>query len=212
MKKNINPGAYGWRHQHWIKSFYPEELPVNSSEDWRLSYYSNEFNTVMVPFDYWQTGETADCEDWLDDVGENFQFYVECHENMLANISLSELTDSLKKLQPQLSGLVFLQANRSAKEKFTPVIDALGVEVFESVPAFDSAGQKTGQSDNPFLSSLVIVENELSDLRAARTVVENIIAQWPDAHSREFTIIFNHPKLKAENLSRFRSVLEIMGY
>ena len=46
----------------------------------------------------------------------------------------------------------------------------------------------------------------------ARTVVENIVAQWPDVHSREITIIFNQPKLKAENLSKFRSVLEIMGY
>jgi hypothetical protein len=43
----------------------------------------------------------------------------------------------------------------------------------------------------------------------ARTVVENIVAQW---QSREITIICNHPKLKAENLSKFRSVLEIMGY
>ncbi len=212
MKKNINPGAYGWHHKYWLKSFYPEDLPVNSSEDWRLSYYSNEFNTVMVPFDYWQSGETVGCEGWLDDVGENFQFYVECHENMLANISLSELTDSLKKLQPQLYGLVFLQANRSAKEKFTSVIDALGVEVFESVPVFNSTGEQVRLSDNPFSSSLVIVENDLSDLRAARTVVENIIAQWSDAHSRELTIIFNYSKLKAENLSKFRSVLEIMGY
>ena len=212
MKKSINPGAYGWRHKHWLKSFYPEGLPVNGAEDWRLSYYSNEFNTVMVPFDYWKTREIIDCEGWLDDVDENFQFFAECHESMFEYLSAVELVDYLKILQPQLSGLVFLQANRSAKEKFTSVIDALGVEVFESTPAFDSAGQKTGQSDNPFSSSLVIVENDLSDLRVARTVVENIVAQWPDVHSSEITIIFNHPELKAEDLSKFRSVLEIMGY
>jgi hypothetical protein len=212
LKKNINPGAYGWRHQHWLKSFYPEELPVNGAEDWRLSYYSNEFNTVMVPFNYWQPGETVDCEGWLDDVGENFQFFVECHESMLASISLSELTASLKKLQPKLSGLVFLEGNQSVKEKFTPVIDALGVEVFESIPVFNSMGQQVQQSDKPFSSTLMIIENDLSDLRAARTVVENIAAQWPDEQSREITMIFNQPNLKAENLGKFRSVLEIMGF
>ena len=212
MKKTINPGAYGWRHKHWLKSFYPEDLPVNGSEDWRLSYYSNEFNTVMVPSDYWQSVETVDCEGWLDDVNENFQFFVECHESMFEHLSAVELADYLKILQPQLSGLVFLQANRSAKEKFTSVIDALGVEVFESVPVFNSAGQKIAQSENPFSSSLMIIENDLSDLRAVRTIVENIVAQWPDVHCTEITIIANYPKLKAENLSKFRSVLEIMGY
>ena len=212
MKKTINPGAYGWRHKNWLTSFYPENLPVNGSEDWRLSYYSNEFNTVMVPSDYWQSVETVDCEGWLDDIDDNFQFFVECHESMLEHLSAVELADYLKKLQPQLSGLVFLQANRSARVKFTSVIDALGLEVFESIPVFDSAGQKIAKSDNPFSSSLVIIDNDLSDLRAARTVVENIVAQWPDVQSREITIIFKHPELKAENLSKFRSVLEIMGY
>ena len=212
MKKTINPGAYGWRHKHWLKSFYPEDLPVCGSEDWRLSYYSNEFSTVLVPYDYWQSGGIVDCEGWLDDVNEDFQFFVECNESMLADISLSTLTDSFKKLQPQLSGLVFLQENRSVKEEFTPVIDALGVAVFDLIPAFDSAGQKIAQSDNPFSSSLVIVENDLSDLRVARTVVENIVVQWPGEQSRGMTIIFKHPELKAVNLSKFRTVLEIMGY
>lgn len=212
MKKTINPGAYGWRHKHWLKSFYPEDLPVNGAEDWRLSYYSNEFNTVMVPFDYWQSVETVDCEGWLDDVDDNFQFFVECHESMLEHLSAVELADYLKILQPKLSGLAFLQGNRSAKVKFTSVIDALGVEVLESIPVFNSSVQKIPQSENPFSSSLVIIENDLSDLRAARTVVENVVAQWSDARSREIAIIFNHPKLKAENLSKFRSVLEIMGY
>ena len=212
MKNSINSGAYGWRHQHWLKSFYPEDLPVNGTEDWRLSYYSNEFNTVMVPFNYWQSGNTVDCEGWLHDVNDDFQFFVECHKSMLEQLSAVELADYLKILQPQLSGLVFLQAKRSVKEEFTPVIDALGVEVFESVPVFDSMGQQVRQLDNPFSSSLMILENDLSDLRAARTAVENIAAQWSDEQSREITMIFNQPNLKAENLGKFRSVLEIMGY
>ena len=107
MKKSINPGAYGWRHKHWLKSFYPEDLPANESEDWRLSYYSNEFNSVMVPFDYWQGVGTVDCKGWLDDVNDDFQFFVECHESMFEHLSDVKLARHLKILQPQLSGLVF---------------------------------------------------------------------------------------------------------
>jgi len=212
LKKSINPGVYGWRHKHWIKSFYPEDLPVNGAEDWRLAYYSNEFNTVMVPFDYWQARKTVDCEGWLDDVNEDFQFFVECHESMLEHLSAVELTDCLKILQPQLSGLVFLEENSTAKEKFSTVIDALAVDVFEPVSALDSAGQKMWCANKSLSSALVIIENDLSDLRAVRTLVESIAAQWSDVHNRGITIILDQPKLKAANLSKFRSVLEIMGY
>ena len=77
MRQSINLGAYGWRQPHWDNGFYPEDLPVDGPDDWRLTYYSNEFNTVLVPADYWQTSEKADCGIWLDAVHDEFQFFVE---------------------------------------------------------------------------------------------------------------------------------------
>ena len=108
MKQNINLGAYGWRQSHWLNTYYPEDLPVDGDDDWRLTYFSNEFNAVLVPADYWQTGKNIDCESWLDAVHEGFQFFVECHVDMLDFISMAELSAELKKLRPQLSALVFL--------------------------------------------------------------------------------------------------------
>ena len=52
LKQMMNLGAYGWRHKHWSNTFYPEDLPVDADDDWRLAYYSNEFNAVLVPADY----------------------------------------------------------------------------------------------------------------------------------------------------------------
>jgi len=52
LKQTINLGAYGWRHGRWSGTFYPDDLPMADDEDWRLAYYSNEFNAVMVPADY----------------------------------------------------------------------------------------------------------------------------------------------------------------
>jgi len=238
LKKNINPGAYGWHHKYWLKSFYPEDLPVNSSEDWRLSYYSNEFNTAMVPFDYWQTGEPVGCEGWLDDVGENFQFYVECHENMLANISLSELTDSLKKLQPQLSALVFLEDKQhnllseaaSVEKSFKPLIDALEVEVFKLTQTLNSAAYTVWQPDDHQASRFIFVDSDLSDLKSARMMVEDFVSASESLErcvpqktpqntgslaaeaGGNMTVIVNHPQLQVSNLSKFRALLEIMGY
>lgn len=238
MKKNINLGAYGWRHKHWLKSFYPEDLPVNGSEDWRLSYYSNEFNAVLVPYDYWQSGELVDCEGWLDDVNENFQFFVECHEKMFANISLSVLTDSLKKLQPQLSALVFpenkqhdlLPETVSGGESFKSLVDALDVGVFKPARSLSSAAYTVLQQDNYLASCLAFVDSDLSDLKLARMMLEDIISsseslerqlfhrslQITDKPAEEvgenMTIIVNHPLLQVSNLSKFRAVIDIMGY
>jgi len=242
MKQSINLGAYGWRHKHWLNDFYPEDLPVggseNNSEDWRLTYYSNEFNAVLVPSDYWYTGETIDCEGWLDDVHDEFQFFVECHVNMLKHISLSKLTENLKKLQPQLSALVFLDENdsvshsglesgpESVKKQFNTLIEMLELELFTSAAFINSAGGVQainicwpgGQAESGALPGFALIENDLSDLRLARTMLENVVRQsgnnkqWQEKYNGKSTIIVNHPQLKANDLSKFRSVLEIMGY
>ena len=83
MKQTINLGAFGWLHPHWINSYYPEDLP----EDWRLGYYSNEFNTVLVPAVYWQDMRADVCEGWMDDVHQDFRFFVECNIRMFDDIS-----------------------------------------------------------------------------------------------------------------------------
>lgn len=223
MKQDIRLGAYGWRHKHWLNTFYPEDLP----EDWQLTYYSNEFNTVLVPADYWQTNERLDCEHWLDSVHHSFRFFVECHAQMFDYVSLSELSECLKALLPQLSALVFLddkqQMSASVKNQFYTLIDLLRVDVFASGELLGSNTkniwrQDCSQQENPFSSSFAFIENNLSDLRSARAVIENFTVQLenedqqPEKQSGEAAIIVFAPKLQANDLSRFRSVLEIMGY
>ena len=233
MKKTINLGAYGWRQKHWLNTFYPEDLPVYATEDWRLSYYSNEFNTVLVPYYYWKSGQMVDCAGWLDDVNENFQFFVECHENMLKNISLSDLTDSLKMLLPQLSALVFLENKQhnlwpeavSVEKSFKSLVD-----VIKPARTLNSAAYTVCQQDNHLASRFAFVNSDLSDLKLARMMVEDIVnssenLEWcvpqkslqkVDKSTEEvggnMTIIVNHPLLQASDLSKFRAVLDIMGY
>lgn len=225
MKQTINLGAYGWRHSHWSTSFYPEDLPAEGDEDWRLAYYSNEFDTVLVPADYWQgnclqAGLVNDCEEWLDSVHEDFQFFVECHASMFDSVSLADLTEALKILAPQLSALVLLDKNQQdsdairpdtvcpddIKQQFIKLADALAVDVFALDPASDIRSNAQ--------SAFAFIEDELSDLRSTRAYVEQYAAQMNDdeANVSQATIIVHHPQLQAGNLSKFRSVLEIMGY
>ncbi len=199
MKQAIHLGAYGWRHQHWSGTFYPPELPLDDDEDWRLSYYSNEFNAVLVPADYWQ-GD--DCGDWLDSVHSDFRFFVECRASLLEQRSPADLSEALQKLQPQLSALVFLDKNlpmpAALKKTFARLADSLGIALFDM-----TAG----------CAHFAFIEDDLSDLRASRKTVEQFAAQSQGgAASNEATIIVDHAQLRASDLGKFRAMLEIMGF
>lgn len=195
MKKTINLGAYGWRQTHWSAVFYPQDLPMTDDDDWRLSYYSNEFNAVLVPADYWPG---ADADDWLDSVHAEFQFFVECRADMLDGVSLAELSAALKKLKPQLAALVFPDEPMPevVKNAFIALADGLAIEVFDVA---------TGTTD------FLCIEDDLSDLRASRATVEQFAAQL-DNDDTEATIIVHHERLQASALGKFRAMLEIMGY
>jgi len=66
----IRVGACGWDQTHWQGSFFPDDLP----DDWRLSYYANEFSTVLVPEYEWKAAD-VDFEQWAEDVPDDFRFY-----------------------------------------------------------------------------------------------------------------------------------------
>jgi len=219
LKQTINLGAYGWRHRQWLKSFYPEDLPVEADADWRLAYYSNEFNTVLVPADYWQAGQINNCEDWLHSVQSDFQFFVECHHSMFDSISLSELTSALKRLTPQLSALVVLDEEQSMPdvikkqfiEQVVELADSLELEVFGGV---QKIWRPDRLSNDMQPSRFAFIEDDLTDLRSVRATVEQFAAQINDNEmgESEAIIIVNHAQLQAGNLSKFRAVLDIMGY
>ena len=216
-KLNVNLGAYGWQHAQLLNGFYPEDLP----EDWQLMYYSNEFTTVLVPASYWQTNSLTDCAEWIDNVHENFQFCVECHVDMLEHVSMQALSEALQILQPQLSALVFLddkqQMSVRVKKDFIHLIGQLGVDVYSAGAWFDlevdtrvcGIWRNTGSK----ASNFAFIENDLTDLRVARDLVDQFVAALErcEQNPEVATIIVNHPHLQAGYLSKFRAVLDIMG-
>lgn len=215
MQQSIYLGAYGWRHSHWLNSFYPEDMPVDDCDDWRLTYYANEFQTVMVPSAYWCDGSVPDCEDWVDAVNDDFRFMLECDASLFDALSVEAFAEQLTIMLPKLSGLAYRSTESSVKEKLCSVIERAefqtsSIELFELSPVLDSSGQECWLH-NKKSSSLAIVDNDLTDLRAAKAITENIMAQRLDSVSESVTMIIKHENLKAENLSKFRSVLEIMG-
>ncbi|MFA7094871.1 MAG: DUF72 domain-containing protein [Gammaproteobacteria bacterium] len=66
-------GARGWEHAGWDGVFYPADLPP----EWRLAYYANEFQTVLVPEECWRDCTPAQVAGWGADVRPGFSFFLE---------------------------------------------------------------------------------------------------------------------------------------
>lgn len=218
-------GAYGWLHDHWDEEFYPDDLP----RDWQLTYYSNEFSTVLVPANFWSQTlsssreEVLSCEDWLDDVSEVFRFYIECRESVFADLSIQAFSENLQLLQAQLAGLVITDENISASSMkiLADLAKQLETEIFivdDNLSENQSNKQiKYFQHTTKQLSRFVLFENDLLELRQAKEQVEFMLRRFEKTGTdtsrelEEVTIIVNHPKLSADDLMKFRAVLEIMG-
>ena len=221
MKRNISVGAYGWRHPHWLGTFYPEDLPVSAEEDWRLTYYSNEFNCVLVPADYWlclsDQDDAIDCEHWLDEVNDEFQFYVECSMDIFDHVSFDAWSEQLKLLQPQLSALVITENQRKIPEsklkQLRNLAEVLRITVFVNGD-FDSLIKQIWRKDRQCSSALALLEDDLTDLRSVRATMDDFVSQKSDIDqiSSKATIIVNSPRLQANDLAQFCKVVEVMGY
>jgi uncharacterized protein YecE (DUF72 family) len=70
---NVLVGAEGWKHVHWQRTFYPDDLP----DDWQLSFYNSQYRCVYLPKSVWTSCSIADAHLWLNDTQANFRFILE---------------------------------------------------------------------------------------------------------------------------------------
>lgn len=112
MVDNLIIGTQGWESETWLESFYPEGLP----EDWRLDFYSNFFECVLVPEPVWQAWTEEALEDLNEMLeGEEFWFFFEV-TNVLSSQDVQQLEMIRKELQNRAAGIVFKEVNQVLPE------------------------------------------------------------------------------------------------
>ena len=105
-------GARSWNHANWQGPFYPDDLP----KDWRLSYYANEFSTVLVPENEWIRSDKDDIEQWFNDSDEEFIFFFETGFNVLDSQAGQEKLALLNRMKNQVGGLLITGVNEKPSE------------------------------------------------------------------------------------------------
>ena len=97
-RPEIHVGASGWQFEAWENSFYPDDLPAN----WRFSFYSNEFQGVLIPYEYLSRYSLDDWKEWGEDTPKAFAFYVELSQDA----EWKQIAPYLSVLGEQLKGVV----------------------------------------------------------------------------------------------------------
>ncbi len=154
-------GAWGWAHAAWLGGFYPEDLPP----EWRLTFYSNEFDAVGLDADAWLAPDIETLRGWVGDTREGFRFFLG-----LSGQLPDDLEERLTVLAPRL-GAVLVDA-------------ALPSEVFDQVrrfaplwgdgpiPGLATVAQGLSAALELERAPLVMLDDETLNLRAARTVMD----------------------------------------
>jgi hypothetical protein len=106
-KPEIWIGARGWRHESWVGEFYPDDMP----HDWWLAYYTNEFDTVLVPWDYLQNARAETLQAWLDEANEDFVFFIE----LPLSASKAQVETVLDALGPRVGGILLNDITSNSK-------------------------------------------------------------------------------------------------
>lgn len=121
LTSHLEIGAVGWRHDSWADTFYPDSLP----EDWRLTFYSNEFRCLLVPDRDWSGASAARLAAWAEDVHEQFVFYLELDPGRRAE----EAAEALARTEPiaaRVGGIVARTADHAAAEPPAALLEACG--------------------------------------------------------------------------------------
>ena len=97
-KPEIWIGARGWRHESWLGGFYPDDMP----QEWWLAYYSNEFDSVLVPWDYLKDARPDTLQTWIEEASDSFVFFIELPLSAPKEL----VVKILETLGPRLGGIL----------------------------------------------------------------------------------------------------------
>jgi len=175
-------GARGWLHEQWITSYYPDDIP----SEWRLGFYANEFNALLVPWVQWSKSIEA-LEEGLEDTGDDFHLYLELPDTS------QFLPEHWHVIADQVRGLVCTQGD--ATHWFEKVGSA-GVPLLAEIQSESVFTGYAPYGEAPVSIELVMIDSaKIDDLIIMREQLEQAL-QLADSRL-DFIFIDTSPKLDA---------------
>lgn len=181
--KNTAPlllGTVGWERRDWLAGYYPDDLP----EDWRLAYYANDCNCLMLTAGQLPLAMRRGLPDGLDEAGGELTCVLDL---AAAGPATRPLVDDLARLVP--GSLVLLSD--------TPLVMPQGVPVWHcAAPGQWAAPGGTARA--------VCWHLDVFDLRALRERAAGLPADTR-------LLVIDGPAATPARIGELRILLELLG-
>jgi len=105
----VNIGCSGFMYNHWLRTFYPEEIPKRR---W-FEYYSGIFDTVELNVTFYRLPKAETFQKWYDITPKTFSFSLKGSRFITHIKRLNEPRDALKR---------FFDAVMNLKEKLSVIL------------------------------------------------------------------------------------------
>jgi hypothetical protein len=204
MGYSISVGVFDWARFARADMFYPDDIP----EEWKLAYYSNEFETACVNVaDLPEQRELW--EEWVEDLPASFELalYLE-HSAQLPKLQ------QLLQIQacPVTSIIVSAQAGNNLLQKdYLPAVlsagkDAPGVAVNAQQQIWSPQNVSAANAGYALFPSC-------ENLRQCRAWIEQWLSTTePEKSVQEKTLWLQGAQTSYSQLSDIRTMVELMGY
>lgn len=174
-------GTAGWARVDWVTAYYPDDLP----EDWRLDYYANDCDCLLLDRRDRAAMDAEDLADALDELPDGFRCFVVLEDGerpadvgLLARLEASRCVLLVDRVDPTYSRLAQWAA--------------IGADTW--LAADDNGG-------------LVRWTVDAGDLRALRALRVRAEALDP----RVTALVVDGPGADPGRIGELRKLLELMG-
>ncbi len=199
MAYSISVGVFDWLNFPKQQGFYPDDIP----EEWKLAFYSNEFNTACLSLPE-ADSQIELLSEWIDDLPEEFELglYIE-HSAQIPIIQTLMQNDDCS-----ISSLIVDQSasnNLLHKDNLQAVLSA-DIEIYE----FEDVWTPHNSSiRNARFAILPVAEN----IRQYREWIEQWLGSSELAPAVEHKILWlQGADTSYQQLTEMRTLIELMGY
>ena len=122
MTGKVFIGTSGWVYGHWVKIFYPEDLPSSQ----RLKFFAKHFKTAEINYSFYHLPKPSTFEKWKNETPKDFVFAVKVSRFITHIQRLKDVKEPWE---------TFLTNSLSLKEKLGPFL-------FQFPPSFKAGKEE----------------------------------------------------------------------
>lgn len=187
--RNLAIGTADWHGSHWQDQYFPIDLPA----DWRMGYYANELDAVLLERSTWTALSADELTEWGEDLQGNFRLF-------------------FAGAAPE-DGVLLNLAHDKLGKRFGGALGATKLDNPHEFPWLTELPEAPADSqiwrDEAATHWLARLDIGQLDPRAQRDLLAQLAAIWPDTADKSIVLV--GASANPDSANQFKTLTELMG-